>query len=260
MDRERLLDIMRNPEILNDRDLPEITELLNHFPFFQSARMLYVKNLRNQGYANYPKCLRETAIYITNRTKLFFLLDERVILKDNEVSAQKIIEDQIIDFQKLSDATDSVIGRKAKAKAEEEKKKAATEAIRNMITSGGSGEYFGKVDDTLDLNSFKETFGKKQQTPTKAERHASLLDGFTGFNIERPKVTDTPKANDDSVDLSLKSSTENADLMSETLAQIYVKTKAYEKAIAMYEKMCLKYPEKKPYFAERIKEIKANIK
>ena len=48
---------------------------------------------------------------------------------------------------------------------------------------------------------------------------------------------------------------ENDDLMSETLAGIYIKQKHYHKGMAIYEKLRLKYPEKNVYFAERISDL-----
>lgn len=250
---------MHNPELLGDRDLPEIKELLEEYPFFQSARMLYVKNLRNQGYSNYGKVLRETAVYVTNRTKLFFLLDDRVILKNDDVPAPKVLENEIIDFAKLSQVANLGAG-----KPKHEAKKANAD-IEDLI----KGEvavtpYFENLSDKFDLDSFKQTFGKKnnaepEKKQTKEERHARLLDNFKGFSIERPKFGENQQMQDNTVDLSIQSSTENADLMSDTLAQIYVKSGAYEKALFMYEKMCLKYPEKNSYFATRIREIKELI-
>ena len=250
---------MHNPELLGDRDLPEIKELLEEYPFFQSARMLYVKNLRNQGYSNYGKALRETAVYVTNRTKLFFLLDDRVILKNDDVPAPKVLESEILDFAKMSQMAG--FG----SEKPQEKLKDRNADIENLI----KGEvavtpYFENLSDKFDLDSFKQTFGKKnnaepEKKQTKEERHASLLDNFKGFNIERPTLGESQQQQGDVVDLSIQSSTEDTDLISETLAKIYVKSKAYEKALLMYEKMCLKYPEKNSYFATRIREIKELI-
>ncbi len=45
--------------------------------------------------------------------------------------------------------------------------------------------------------------------------------------------------------------------ITETLAQIYLRQKLYRKALEAYEKLSLKYPEKKTYFANLIEKIKS---
>ena len=52
---------------------------------------------------------------------------------------------------------------------------------------------------------------------------------------------------------------ENDDLVTETLANIYADQGNFDKAIKSFEKLQLKYPEKKIYFAGRIKEIENQI-
>ena len=48
--------------------------------------------------------------------------------------------------------------------------------------------------------------------------------------------------------------------MTETLAKIYVKQGKYEDALKAYKILCLKYPEKISLFADKIKNIKKQIK
>lgn len=253
MDKSKLMMYMHNPELLGDRNLPEVKELVDEYPCFQSARMLYVKNLRNQGYSNYGKVLRETAVFVTNRTKLFFLLDERVIIKHDAEPTQRAVEEEIFDFAKLTE----LAGFKPELSEAEKAKAELDKMFENPVTP-----YFGNLSDDIDLDDFRQTFGKKNKTPqTKEDRHAELLNNFKQPKIRpipTPEEREAP-AEEDAVDLSAKSSTVSNDLFSETLADIYFKTKAYEKALNMYEKLCLKYPEKNAYFAARIKEIKEII-
>ena len=57
-------------------------------------------------------------------------------------------------------------------------------------------------------------------------------------------------------DLSEKSWSPNDELMTETLAKVFVKQKKYRKAIEAYQILGLKYPEKNSLFANQIIKIK----
>ena len=61
-------------------------------------------------------------------------------------------------------------------------------------------------------------------------------------------------------DISLNSVNEDNELVTETLANIYIMQKLYDKAISVFEKLILKYPEKSTYFASRIEETQKLIK
>jgi len=86
----------------------------------------------------------------------------------------------------------------------------------------------------------------------------SLIDRFLASNpgvIRRNQGEENntlPVENKEFID---RSTAENDDLITETLADIYFQQKNFEKALYAYQKLSLKYPEKSIYFATRIKEI-----
>lgn len=76
------------------------------------------------------------------------------------------------------------------------------------------------------------------------------------FITEEPSIS-RPTATFFSPTKTAKQSLEEApDLVTETLAKIYVLQKNYAKAIQAYEQLSLVYPEKKTFFATRIQKIK----
>ena len=80
------------------------------------------------------------------------------------------------------------------------------------------------------------------------------------FIKEEPSIK-PPAANKIDTENKAKKSSEDAnDVVSETLAKIYVEQMLYHKALDVYKKLSLKFPEKSAYFASQIKylELKVN--
>lgn len=64
------------------------------------------------------------------------------------------------------------------------------------------------------------------------------------------------KAPDLVTEIARKSVRENADLATETLADLLAAQQQYDKAIKMYQRLILKFPEKSTYFAGKIEKLK----
>lgn len=83
-----------------------------------------------------------------------------------------------------------------------------------------------------------------------------IIDSF----IKNDPQIKAPKAEQINTENKAKKSAEdNYDLVSETLATIYIEQMLYHKAIDTYEKLSLKFPEKSRYFADLIQSLEKKI-
>lgn len=87
---------------------------------------------------------------------------------------------------------------------------------------------------------------------------ADLIDKFIEANPRIEPVRVMPDA--PVVDIALKSTEPQEGFVTETLARIYVNQGYYSRAIDIYERLSLKFPEKSSYFATQIKKVKELIK
>ena len=100
---------------------------------------------------------------------------------------------------------------------------------------------------------------EEEQEIAEREIKYKLIDDFLEKN---PKIVPMKKTDITPASTSsnfVQNTEEYSDLMTETLAQIYIEQKKYDKAIKAYKILILKYPEKNSLFANRIKEIE-NLK
>jgi len=96
-----------------------------------------------------------------------------------------------------------------------------------------------------------------QPEPQPKKTKQELLDEFIK---NQPSISRGKETFFSAIEASRKSIVDEENIVSETLAKIYLDQHYFEKAIKIYEKLSLKYPEKSIYFAALIEKAKNEVK
>ena len=88
MVKDSYIYILNNPSFIEKQDAGEIKAVIDKYPYFQSARALFLKALKEQESFKYNNELKLTAAFTTDRSILFnFITSE--LFKENEKSEGK---------------------------------------------------------------------------------------------------------------------------------------------------------------------------
>ena len=122
--------------------------------------------------------------------------------------------------------------------------------LRNWIYEKEKNK-INKEVDKIEKYSFLDWFDVINESESNLDYKIDLIDKF---------IKNSPKIN---IDKEYKSDIEiiseskiKDDLITETLAKIYIDQKKYNKAIKAYNILSLKYPKKSSFFADQIEMIK----
>jgi len=85
--------LMNKPDAVNDKHTAVLEKIVQEFPYFQSARALYLKGLYNQNSFKYNHVLKVTAAHTVDRSVLFdFISSDNFIAVQKELYDQKLAE------------------------------------------------------------------------------------------------------------------------------------------------------------------------
>ena len=243
-------NILEKKEKIQQLETAELKSIVEKFPYFQAARALYLKGLKNQDSFKYNNELKATASYTTDRTVLFNYITS------NEFNNQKEnIHQQI--FEKISEK-DTIETPSNIFKTSIKKLTKKTEKISDVKEELKIGKpiSFSSVEnhsfnEWLQLSNRKPIIRKdEKQDEEPVTKKENIIDTFIKNN---PKIK--PLAKDKAIAVPIAKNKQDSSLMTETLAKVYLEQKKYENAIQAYRILSLKYPEKSGFFADQIKRI-----
>jgi hypothetical protein len=225
-------NILVNPNQINTTQTNKIEDIIEAYPYFQTARILYLKGLQKQNSFKFNSHLKKTAAYCTDRTVLF----DFIVSKKSDDGLEEAINSDLSSITKLHEN----IGKPSKSTL---KIVADTLDIGKPITFSKKEKH--SFDEWLQLENFK---------PVERKAPVEKFDLIENFIKSNPKIKPIKKVSK-SIEISA-SIQENPAIMTETLAKVYLEQKKYDKVLQAYKILSLKYPEKSSFFADRIKAIK----
>jgi hypothetical protein len=294
---------------VNRQMVGEVYELINIFPYFQSAHLLLLKGLQNNADVKFENQLRNSSIHVADREVLYYLLktEKREEFKpfeyktDTTAPVEPLFDNQqtVIESAKNSELLIDEIEKNSADNSSEFKTDASGRLQSHSIlmpseleTDDPSGVMLlmdeeissdeekvffmdpgfsvpepGELleldlDEKMTNNPDEYLTGSKTPDPvdenSKKQLQSDLIDKFI---IANPRIeTNREKSSQPGYDISLPSSEETGGFVTETLAKIYINQMYYSKAIDIYEKLSLKFPEKSSYFASQIEKVKEYLK
>jgi hypothetical protein len=85
--------LLNNPNAVNEKQAKALETVVDNFPFFQSARALYLKGLYNQDSYKYNFALKQTAAHTTDRSVLFdFITSDEFTIIEKDIYEQKLAQ------------------------------------------------------------------------------------------------------------------------------------------------------------------------
>ena len=273
MNTNDYINLLNNSKAINDKQTLILETIVQEFPFYQSARALYLKGLYNQESFRYNYELKKTAAHTTDRSVLFdfvtsddFKIFQQEVYDKYQAEIQNII---VADFElvQVEEGLNVELNRISTNQKNIRTEFVANEELKTQNEIVEAELQIGKPlqFEKNETHSFSEWLQlskispivrdeeeKQPEVSSELEKKFDLIEKFIELNPKIPQAKDST-----SIPANVAKSNEMpSSIMTETLAQIYLEQKKYTKAIQAYDILILKYPEKSSFFADRIKNIK----
>ncbi|MEM9363974.1 MAG: hypothetical protein AAGA43_15140 [Bacteroidota bacterium] len=282
------LHILRKSNtILSPQQTRELEDIISEYPYFQAARALHLKGLKNLDSYKYNNALKVTAAHTTDRDVLFDYITSNDFVQNGiadsiagrapKLEDKKTISEEIEPNpdteifipeseekplpQNIEDAEQILDPKLFASKNPDTTIEPKVEETQDAETQLGIGKPLSFTKS--EKHSFVEWLQLTSEETTRAihvvepieidkKRKFELLDKFIENN---PKIV--PKeVSQAKVDIKESVRMDKNELMTETLAKVYLEQKKYKKAIQAFKILSLKYPEKSGFFADQIRAVK----
>ena len=239
-----LTELINHPERLDRDTLYELRSMLALYPYFQTARLLMLQNLYLLHDPSFDEELRRAAIYITDRTVIFQLVEAA----HYKIKAPQKAEQPQDATNEKGNRTLSLIDTFLDSIPKEEEEEKKEKKKRRPTPADAAVDYVAYL-----LESEEENAGDSEPETPKLKGQ-NLIDDFINNDGGKIVLKETPQFLPEIEDTDDNSGKDNDEgYFTETLARIYIKQGRYSKALEIIQRLSLNYPKKNAYFADQIR-------
>jgi len=276
---DQLAKSILKKDTLADCSVHELEQLVDQYPYFSAARLLLTKKLEADNAEQYLKQLQKTSLYFYNPLWLECLLNGKHNVETTSVPSTNSF---VVKEEKEESITDTGIKIAPVETTIEKEIIPAMEETKNDILISETEKQ--NDEPPVVLPEFKI----EPIDPSKAELKFEpyhTVDYFASQGIkykeeEKPKdkfgqqlksftewlkllkqapvsaiVQNIPANSEQKVEQLAGQSLEEREVITETMAEVWIKQGNKTKAIDIYNKLSLLDPSKRPYFAAKIEEL-----
>jgi len=236
-----IAELIKEPNKLNRETLLKLKLLVARYPFYHTARLLYLKNLYTLEDPLFEQVIRKDSFFIADRNIIFsFISKDSIPINRIKVSEKR--------SNNSLDRTESLINKFLGNNSQCAKKQ-----LRYPIDASKDYVYYMLHEEEQKDNGVECT----NLEENKNSKEGDLIDKFIENNSKKIELKDNPEYSPE-VDMRTDGDTKDSDedYFTEVLAKIYIQQGRYLKAIEILNKVNLLYPKKNSYFADQIRFLK----
>ena len=272
MKQEEITYLLQNPAAVTLDQTAALQEVLQQYPYFQAARAVRLKGLKNANSLHYNKALKITAAYTTDRGVLFDLITSDEFnqnqiaeqIRKHEQQEKELFEETPEPTEEKEEEENLTLDKALKMKVRESEQVFDPDLFRRQEKEENKHQIGRPLDFSKEENhSFSEWLKLSTANPVKREDEASeekddefksrKFELINEFIAKNPRIS--PAKSTKKVNLAEENLITPEALMTETLARVYLEQKNFKKAIQAYKILILKNPEKSGFFADQIRAI-----
>lgn len=232
---------------MNNIDISALEQTINTYPWFSLAHLELFKKACELGEEQKNASLNRTAAYVYSRERLY--------------ETSKTIHAGTIVFETLTPEITVKAETQESVELPETDENQAIEEVETTIEEIS----FVIEPDPLHLNDLPKIvlaggdyFGKNDFEEVKLDT-AKPLDRFIAEkpSLLRSNTNSQYNETQSAEEIELGEKFDDSGFYTETLAKIYTEQCFYKRAIEVYAKLILLYPEKSTYFATLVQELKS---